>query len=895
MPLAPGTHLGPYEIAEPLGAGGMGEVYRARDTRLERTVAIKILPAQFSSDAVRKQRFEREAKTISSLNHPHICVLHDVGSQDGIDYLVMECVEGESLAKRLGKGPLPLEQVLKYGAQIADALDKAHRSGVVHRDLKPGNIMLTPTGAKLLDFGLAKPLAPVTSVDTWTAAVRQSSPITEQGAIVGTFQYMSPEQIEGKELDGRSDIFSLGAVLYEMLTGQRAFEGKSQLSVASAVLEKEPAPISSIKPLTPLSLEHTVRRCLAKNPDERWQTARDLALELQWIAESGSQAGAPTTAARPGRNRDLFGWAASTLLLCALAALGIAYWKRTVPTSTVVRSAIPPPPDSQFYAMNIDAGGPAISPDGKFVVAAVKDSKGKTLLWLHAFEDAGEGKALPGTDDGGHPFWSPDSRAIGFYAGGKLKRISVEGNSLQPLCDASRGRGGTWSAEGTILFTPTPSSGLFQIPANGGTPKQVTELNANRWENSHRWPVFLPDGRHFLFFVRSFQPDISGIYVGSLDSRESHSVAKTAFGAVFSARGYLLYLRGETLVAQAFDERRLALTGEPLPLVDRVFLNPGTSSGLLSVSNGGVLVYYPAGKGGGPLEVAWFDRNGKIGASLERGYLYGPALSPDGARALIPKVGEDGLTSDLWNIDLVRGTRTRVTSGPGFKTVAVWAPDGQSLFFSSYAKDQPHIYRTKSDGTGPTETVLESRGVEETPWSVCRDGRYVAYNRSTIEEYPRYSIWILPLTGERKPFPLVQSQFSNAAPVFSSDCQWVAYSSNESGRREVYVTHFPDAARRYQVSTEGGAVPQWRGDDKELFYFSPEQSSMTSVTVQKRGAEISLGNPRVLFPIPNVTILGSMFGVSSDGQRFLVSGVYPLAGNAPLTLVMNWDADLNKK
>src|ERR1700726_4521032 len=318
MSLAPGTKLGPYEIEAPLGVGGMGEVYRARDARLDRTVAIKILPVQLSSDPVRKQRSEREAKTISSLNHPHICVLHDVGHQDGMDYLVMECVEGETLAKRLEKGPIPLDQVVKFGGQIADALDKAHRSGVVHRDLKPGNIMLTPTGAKLLDFGLAKPLAPVTSVDTWTAAVRQSSPITEQGAIVGTFQYMSPEQIEGKELDGRSDIFSLGAVLYEMLTGQRAFEGKSQLSVASAVLEKEPAPISSIKPLTPLSLEHTVRRCLAKNPDERWQTARDLALELQWIAESGSQAGAPTTAARPGRNRDLFGWAASTLLLCAL-------------------------------------------------------------------------------------------------------------------------------------------------------------------------------------------------------------------------------------------------------------------------------------------------------------------------------------------------------------------------------------------------------------------------------------------------------------------------------------------------------------------------------------------------------------------------------------------------
>jgi eukaryotic-like serine/threonine-protein kinase len=491
MPLSSGVRLGPYEILDALGAGGMGEVYRARDTRLDRTVAIKILPEQLSSDPIRKQRFEREAKTISSLNHPHICTLHDVGSQDGISYLVMECVEGETLAKRLEKGPLPLEQVLKHGMQIADALDKAHRSGVVHRDLKPGNIMLTSTGAKLLDFGLAKPVAAPTIAATLTAAT-QDSPVTAQGTIVGTFQYMSPEQVEGKELDARSDIFSLGVVLYEMLTGQRAFPGKSQLSVASAILEKEPAPISSVKPLTPANLEHAIRRCLAKDIEERWQMARDLAVELKWIADSGSQAAVPAARTEAHQTLTWLPWMLCGGLVAGLVA-GAVWWRSSPPIEHTMYFSAP---------FSFPARDMAIAPNGHTVaVVGDRESGGKSTLWMYEV-GASEAKSVANTDGANFPFWSPDGLSLGFFAEGKLKRLDIVGGQVQTLCDASSGRGGTWNSDGVILFTPSGRIGdvINRVSASGGTPQPIGELD-NRSESSHRWARFLPDGKHYLFMA----------------------------------------------------------------------------------------------------------------------------------------------------------------------------------------------------------------------------------------------------------------------------------------------------------------------------------------------------------------------------------------------------------
>jgi serine/threonine protein kinase len=565
----------------------MGEVYRARDTRLERTVAIKILPAQFSADPVRKQRFEREAKTISSLNHPNICVLHDVGHQDGVDYLVMECVEGETLAKRLEKGPLPLEQVLKYGMQIADALDKAHRSGVVHRDLKPGNIMLTTTGAKLLDFGLAKPAAQLASVATLTAAVTESSPMTEQGAIVGTFQYMSPEQVEGKELDGRSDIFSLGAVLYEMLTGQRAFPGKSQLSVASAILEKEPAPISSIKPMTPPALDQAIRRCLVKDPDDRWQSARDLALELKSIspADSAPSSGTISALSRSRNRRELLAWAIASAALLALAALwSLRPRNRFSPLPTY--SFIDPPAATSFQIEGDQGAPPALSPDGGAVVFGAGDE-----LWFRSLRTGAE-RILPSAHGAIFPFWSPDSSSIGFFADSKLKTLDISTGVTRTLCDAPGPRGGTWSTSGIIIFSPAVRGVLYLVPSTGGSPTAVTHLDP-KFHTTHRWPFFLPDGQHFLYLAsnHSFpQAEQNGIFLASLDGKVNRLLVTSLAGAAY-AQGNLLFVKESTLYAQPLDLKRLELAGPVSRLVDGIVVDGGVWHATFTASQVNELIF----------------------------------------------------------------------------------------------------------------------------------------------------------------------------------------------------------------------------------------------------------------------------------------------------------------
>jgi eukaryotic-like serine/threonine-protein kinase len=555
MALAPATRLGPYEILAPLGAGGMGEVYRARDTRLERTVAIKILPPHLSSDPIRKQRFEREAKIVSSLNHPHICVLHDVGNQEGIDYLVMECLEGETLAKRLERDPLPLDQVLKYGAQIADALDKAHRSGVAHRDLKPGNIMLTPTGAKLLDFGLAKPVSPLASLATLTAT-KQESPVTEDGTIVGTFQYMSPDQVEGKELDGRSDIFSLGAVLYEMVTGKRAFEGKTQLSVASAILERESSPIAGIKPTTPPALDHAIKKCLAKLPEDRWQSASDLASELKWIAEAGSQAGVAPSSTLQRRVREHLPWTVATLAI--LAVLAVWFFRPNHVTPAVPTYASIVPPAGSSFQIEGDLGAPpALAPDGSAVVFGAGDE-----LWYHSLRTGAE-RVLPGAHGATLPFWSPDSSSIGFFADFKLKTLEISTGVIRTLCDvAGPGRGGSWSTSGVIVFAPRPLGALYQVPATGGLPSALTHLDP-KLHTTHRWPFFLPDGQHFLYLATNHSYPLAeqnGIYLASLDGKVNRLLVSSLAQAVY-AQSNLLYVKESSLCAQAFDLKSLALTG----------------------------------------------------------------------------------------------------------------------------------------------------------------------------------------------------------------------------------------------------------------------------------------------------------------------------------------------
>src|SRR5215467_12257550 len=742
MSVASGTLLGPYEITAPLGAGGMGEVYRARDTRLGRDVAVKILPKEMSADAVRKQRFEREARTISGLNHPNICTLHDVGSQDGIDYLVMECVEGETLAKRLDKGPLPLEQALKHGAQIADALDKAHHAGIVHRDLKPGNIMLTATGAKLLDFGLAKPAAPLVSGATLTAAATQATPVTQEGTIVGTFQYMSPEQVEGKELDGRSDIFSMGAVLYEMVTGKKAFDGKSQLSVASAILEKEPTPINSIKPMTPPALDYAIGRCLAKDPEERWQTARDLGFALELAAELKPSVPAQTGSRWP--------WIVTTTAIIVAAAAFWWSWSQPQIGERPLRFKIEPPPGGSFL-LGV-GGGNAISPDGR-TVALVATSGGSPRLWVQPL-DSTVAHELPGTENAEFPFWSPDSKSIGFFANGKLQRIDLAGGPPVTLAPASNGRGGAWSSQGIIIFAPNASSGLWKVSASGGPFTSLTTVNQAEGESTHRWPLFLQDSQEFIYFSWGENMDRGSIYVGSLERPLDRTlVLKATAGAAYSpARGkrpeYLYWLRQQTLVAQRFDSKEGRLFGDatPVPGAELVAAAPAYIHSSISVSNDGTILF---GTGSDRYQLTWLNREGQALNTVGQPDRYvSLRISPDGKR-IAAVLADPSAHSDLWLLELARAIPNRVTFMGAFGTGA-WSPDSQRI--SYHILLGRNLLEKTTSGGGQEETVLEApRNVYLNDWSP--DGRYLVYTQLSLEG--RNELWLLPLRGDSKPVPFL--------------------------------------------------------------------------------------------------------------------------------------------
>jgi serine/threonine protein kinase/Tol biopolymer transport system component len=889
MPLAPGTQLGPYEISEPLGAGGMGEVYRAKDTRLDRTVAIKILPAHFSSDPVRKQRFEREAKTISSLNHPNICVLYDVGQQNGIDYLVMECIEGQTLSKRLEKGALLLEQVLKYGTQIADALDKAHRSGVVHRDVKPGNIMLTPTGAKLLDFGLAKPAAPLSSATTLTDSTR-NSPVTEQGTIVGTFQYMSPEQIEGKELDGRSDLFSLGAVLYEMLTGQRAFPGKSQLSVASAILEKEPTPISTVKPMTPPALDHAIRRSLAKQVEKRWQSAADLAGELQWIAEAGSQGDAPAPLVSRRKVRERLAWSVAALAAVALAPVAFLHFHEKPPASAVpVRFPIPAPRSTTFGPY------PKLSPDGRKLAFVAGDR-----LWVH-FLESEESRDL--TDAEGSPFWSPDSRYIGYVYENKVKKMEATGGPGQTVADLSNfWGGGAWNQDGVIVFGAT--GGLFRIPASGGVPVQITAVDHARHERYHFCPSFLPDGRHFVYIRDSSDTEKSGIYLGSVDAKPEQQSSKllvaSNWGPVYapsadSSTGYLLFMSKGTLMAQPFDSRRLELKGQATPVAEQVADDRGGGgNGAFSASTNDVLVYWrstPSDR-----QLTWYDRQGKVlGTAGEPGNYGGLALSPDGKHVALSK--RSGQASNIWLLDLSRDTSTRLTFGSGMDSYPVWSPDGSRIIFSS-GND---LYQEPVSGVKNPELLLRS---SEAPYAVSwsRDGRFLLYQE--FDPKTRWDIWVLPLEGDKKPAPFLVTEFREGDARISPDGHWVAYISDESGHFEIYVRSFAmnsagtatEAGGKWQISNGYARQPRWRGDGRELFYTGGDRQVM-AVEIATN-LEFKAGKPHPLgFKAGADSWTGIGWDSTPDGRRFLVAAPKAAPNNnaaEPYTVILNWQAGLKK-
>jgi Tol biopolymer transport system component len=890
MSLAAGSKLGPYEIVGPLGAGGMGEVYRARDTRLDRTIAIKILPAQFSTDPVRKQRFEREAKTISSLNHPHICVLHDVGSQDGVDYLVMECVEGETLAKRLEKGALPLEQVLRIGSQIADALDKAHRAGIVHRDLKPGNIMLTPTGAKLLDFGLAKPAAPPASVATLTGAATQTTPMTEEGAIVGTFQYMSPEQVGGKELDGRSDIFSLGAVLYEMLTGQRAFPGKSQLSVASAILDKEPAPISTLKPMTPPALDHSIRRCLAKEQERRWQSAADLADELQWIADAGSQlALAPTGTERGARARwqGILMWGVVSLLLAAIT--GLAIWNvKPSPPSAVSRTVITLPPGQRLAGL--DQPAVALSPDGVHL-AYVAIQGGTQQIYLRAM-DSLQARPIPGTEGATAPFFSPDCQWLGFFAGNKLKKVSMSGGAVQTLGDAAFPGGASWGRGGMIAFAPAWASVLRQLPEAGGAPQLLTRFE--KGEINHRWPEFLPGGEAVLFAAAesSFDWTNAQVAVQADGTGERRNLIQGATYPRYSPSGHLLYAQAGGLMAVPFDPQRLEVMGAAVPVVEGVLQSRNTGAAQYSFSANGSLVYVTGSVQEDRRRLVWVNRNGaeEPVAAPARAYMF-PRLSPD-ARRIAVAMAEQGVVQ-VWLHDPSRETLTRFTFEGNRNLNSVWTPDGKRIAFNSNKEGPPQdLFWQMADGSGGLERLTKGE-YARVPMSWSPDGQLLAF----MENNPTtgYDIWVLRL-ADRKAQPFLRTPFNESVPRFSPDGRWLAYISNESGRYEVYVQPYPGPGGKWLISTEGGTEPAWNSNGRELFYRSGDKMMAVDIATQP---SFTAGKPRVLFEGRYVATPATSpnYDVSRDGQRFLMLKPNEQEASAPtqINVVINWFEELKRR
>jgi Tol biopolymer transport system component len=885
MSLTTGTRLGPYEILAPIGAGGMGEVYRARDTRLDRLVAVKVLPARFSVDTELRERFDREARAISSLNHPNICALYDVGeasAPEAFRFLVMELVEGESLLDRLRKGPLPLDQALQRGIEIVDALSSAHRRGIIHRDVKPGNVMLTKSGAKLLDFGLAKTGPTIATANPVSeTAVTTLGELTVQGTIVGTVEYMAPEQLEGQEADARTDIFACGVLLFEMITARKAFAGKTQATVIGAILRDQPPPVSSVVARAPLALDRAIARCLAKAPDDRWQDAIDLRDELRWISTGGSQLSVPVVARTRWRPREMIGWALFATALAAIAALARLYVEQP-PAPAIVRFTLAPPDGVAFAPRGAPvAPFPAVSPDGAHLVFVGQRDDEPPGLWVRSLaslttRQLNDTTVKTDTLSPALPFWSPDSRVIGFFADGKLKRIDSNGGPPQTSCDAPQSGGAAWGADDMIVFASRIDEGLRKVSANGGASTPVTIPDASRGEISHSHPAFLPDGRHFLFWVQAPKPSIR---VGSIDSPGTKELFASDSRAVY-ASGYVFFVRQSTLFAQAFDSTRLETTGEPLLVAEDVRTFPLNGRSAFSASTNGVLVYRSGSTVTGRT-LGWFDRQGKpvaVTANSSATYI-GMSLSTDD-RHLVAQI-EDGSQSDLWMIDLQEGTRSRITSEAKSEGSPVLSPDGQHVAFASDRNGIDDMFQKRTDGAGDEPVLLKSNARKyPTDWS----RHWISF--TTFDSARKQDLWVLEPGGHAQPY--LQTEFSERDGRLSPDERWMIYVSDEAGSDAVYLRPFPTAGGgKWRVSGTGaGGAPRWRADGREIFY-ADATGQIVAVPVKPGQAGPELGRPQVLFRTGGLT--RASYAVSRDGSRFLI----PVRSDAnqaemPLSVVLNW-------
>ena len=880
-----GTHFGPYSIVAPLGAGGMGEVYRARDTRLDRMVAIKILTPG-SGGSKRTERFAREARAVSKVNHPHICTLHDIGEQDGVQFIVMEYLEGETLAQRLRRGALPVDQVLRFAIEIADALAHAHRQGVVHRDLKPANIMLTPSGAKLLDFGIAALHAAGGVADTGAAV----ETLTEEGTIVGTLQYMAPEQLEARPTDARADIFAFGAIVYEMVTGQQAFKGTSRASIIAAVLERDPellspprtesdaAPGAGGPQTMPWLLNQIVARCLAKTPDDRFQSAADLGQTLRWLAQSGSSPALPAAAGAP---RGRFSQRTGLMVAGAVIVIGVALAAfktfqptdspaSSVPSGRSVRFLVTPPPNAAFSPSSASF---ALSPDGRALAFTASAGQSGLALWLQSL-DSLTAKRLPGTEGAGQIFWSPDSHTIAFadtLAEFRGKTVDLGSGVVRSLSGVEIGGTGSWSAEHGIIGHHRGI--VHRIPVDGGPPTPLTALDASAGETMHLFPSFIPHGRSFMFLARSSKAEHDNVaYMSTLGSFERIRLFNSDSQVVYAPPGYLLYMLGNTLLARPFDAERLQVTGEPVPIAEQVERNTGSRRGGFTVSQTGVLAYRQHTE----TQLVWFDRGGRRLETLgPTGHFRNPALSPDEKR--VAEAGLDTKTGtwDIWLLEVGRGAISRFTSDRALDDMPVWSPDGTRIAFKSDRSGQMALYHKSSNASGE-ETVFytgQTYSMALHDWLEDDTFLYGTAVLGASKTVAGTALRLTSLDGVRN-VPVIQNQFWNPFCALSADRRWLAYSSSETGRFDVYGMAFPSGAGKWPISVAGGTEPAWRADGKELFYLAPDRYLM-AVPI-KASASLQPGTPQRLFEAPvssniSAAYTRNQYVVTADGQRFLVN------------------------
>jgi len=884
-PIAPGVRLGPYEIVALAGTGGMGHVYRARDTRLPRNVAIKIIGTGLGDAAEMRRRFDEEARLAASLHHPRICSVYDVGEDAGVQYLVMEFLEGESLANRLTRGPLPMEELLEYAIEIASALAYAHRRGIVHRDIKPGNIYLTSTGIKVLDFGLAQlrqfHSTPVPEIATLAT---ERVPITQHGVVVGTPEYISPERLEGGEGDHRSDIFAFGAVLYEMATARRAFVAKSAAALIAAIMSADGPPLATEDGRGP-QLEWVVHRCLKRDADARWQSMTDVEAVLRWLASTKpSTSAGPTAVARSRPFRAIRMSAAAVVALGLIGLLATANWNRGVAMQPPIMFDVLPPMGGEFTLTEGSLNSPelAVSPDGRRLAFVATSSDGASQIWVRSLGST-TARPIAGTTTGQFPFWSPSGRSLGFFADGKLKRIDLDGGPARVIAAASSGRGGTWSPGDVILFAPDVTNTIWRVNPDGTGLARQTTFATERGDTSHRWPQFLADGRHFVFFARSSQATNEGVYLGAIDSSSASLLVESSVGAASTSGGQLLYDVDGTLMARSIDIPNARLTGEPISVAEGV----GGSSGFygaFSASNTGVIAY---ASGASESEVDWFDRSGtKRAIASARSRYVDFQLSPEGRYIALAEAELHTDRPDIEILDLLRGNKRRLTFSRATDASPVWSPDGSTVVFRSN-RDRVHdLYLHASDGAGSDQMLVHTTSSKyPTDWSP--DGSYVVYHAGGN---PGWAIWMAPVSPRGEPRPLVQTEFIEVQGQVSPDGHWLAYTSfRTSYKPEVFVQAVSSDAHQWQISVAGGADPHWRADGSELFYVQPDGMLM-SVSMRPHGT-LDPEKPKSLFRLPGIRIAPpylSSYDVDPSGTRFLVRVPLESAQTRPLTVLVNW-------